>query len=211
MELLAWSHSHREVFQAGVSKLVAAMSDPQRIRRQQILREAEGYLDLITVFGDRMPCRPDVRDTLAQRVLDTLDRIDNPGGLKGQILYLRGQALRATEQYVQAVPALREAAEFEPQNIHIRLSLAWCYKRCRRLDLAIQALEEAIEADPGYAIIHYNLACYWSLAGNVKLAVAYLSQAFDLEPNYRELVPRERDFDPIRKHPHFQALTTVIV
>ena len=33
------------------------MSDPNRIRRQQILREAEGYLDLITVFGDRMPCR----------------------------------------------------------------------------------------------------------------------------------------------------------
>ena len=28
------------------------MTDPQRIRRQKILREAEGYLDLITVFGD---------------------------------------------------------------------------------------------------------------------------------------------------------------
>jgi len=27
------------------------MSDSSRIRRQQILREAEGYLDLITVFG----------------------------------------------------------------------------------------------------------------------------------------------------------------
>jgi tetratricopeptide (TPR) repeat protein len=187
------------------------MSDPQRIRRQQILREAEGYLDLITVFGDRMPCRPDVRDVLAQRVVDTLARIENPGGLKGHMLFLRGQALRAMEEFVQAVPPLREAAELEPQNIHIRLSLAWCYKRCRRLDLAIQTLEEAIEADPGYAIIHYNLACYWSLAGNAKLAVKFLSQAFDLEPNYRDLVPHERDFDPVRNHPHFQALTVVIV
>ncbi len=187
------------------------MSDPHRIRRQQILREAEGYLDLITVFGDRMPCRPDVRDTLAQRVLETLDRIDFPGGLQGNILFLRGQALRAMEQFAEAVVPLREAAEIEPQNIHIRLALAWCYKRCRRLDLAIQALEEALDADGAYAIIHYNLACYWSLAGNVKLAVTFLTQAFELEPNYRDHVHGERDFDPIRNHPHFQALTVVIV
>jgi tetratricopeptide (TPR) repeat protein len=187
------------------------MSDPLRIRRQQILREAEGYLDLITVFGERMPCRPGVRDSVARRILDTLDRIDNPGGLKGHVLYLRGQALRAMERYVEAVPPLSEAAEIEPQNIHIRLSLAWCYKRCRRLDLAIQTLEDALESDPAYAIVHYNLACYWSLAGNVKLAVAYLSQAFDLEPEYRDHVQHEVDFDPIRNHPHFQALTTVIV
>ena len=187
------------------------MSEPHRIRRQQILREAEGYLDLITVFGDRMPSRPDVRDRMARRVLETLDRIENPGGFKGQILFLRGQAYRAMERYVEAVPALREAAELEPQNIHFRLSLAWCYKRCKRLDLAIQALEEAMEIDPAYAIVHYNLACYWSLAGNVKLAVAFLSQAFELEPDYRDLVYRESDFDPIRNHPHFQALTSVIV
>jgi tetratricopeptide (TPR) repeat protein len=187
------------------------MSDPNRIRRQQILREAEGYLDLITVFGDRMPCKPDVRDSLANRVLSTLDRIDNPGGMKAHILFLRGQALRSMDRFVEAVPLLREAAEYEPQNVHIRLSLAWCYKRCRRLDLAIQALEEALEADSSLPIVHYNLACYWSLAGNVKLAVTYLSQAFDLEPDYRDHVNRESDFDPIRNHPHFLALTGVIV
>jgi tetratricopeptide (TPR) repeat protein len=187
------------------------MSDPNRIRRQQILREAEGYLDLITVFGEKMPCRPDVRDTLAGRVLSTLDRVENPGGLKAHILFLRGQALRAMDRFVEAVPLLREAAEYEPQNVHIRLSLAWCYKRCRRLDLAIQALEEALEADASHAIVHYNLACYWSLAGNVKLAVTYLAQAFDMEPEYRDLIHSEHDFDPIRNHPHFLALTGVIV
>jgi Flp pilus assembly protein TadD len=187
------------------------MSDPNRIRRQQILREAEGYLDLITVFGDKMPCRPDARDSLARRAMATLDRVENPGGLKAHVLFLRGQALRAMEEFGEAVKMFREAAEYEPQNIHIRLALGWCYKRCRRLDLAIQALEEALEADASHAILHYNLACYWSLAGNVKLAVTYLSQAFDLEPEYRDLVHCERDFDPIRNHPHFQALTSVIV
>ena len=187
------------------------MSDSNRLRRQQILREAEGYLDLITVFGDRWPCRLDSRDRIALRVLATLDRIEAPGGMLGQISYLRGQALRAMQRYNDAVVPLALAAELEPQNVHVRLALAWCYKRCRRLDLAIQALEEALEADPAYAIVHYNLACYWSLANNAKLALLYLSQAFDLDPEYREMVGKERDFDPIRHHPHFQSLTSVIV
>lgn len=187
------------------------MSDPARIRRQQILREAEGYLDLITVFGERWPCRGAARDRLAERVLSTLDRIDNPGGLQAHIYFLRGQSLRAMERYAEAVVPLREAAELEPENIHVRLALGWCFKRCQRLDLAIQTLEEAIEAEPSQAILHYNLACYWSLAGNAKLACTFLAQAFELEPDYRDLVARERDFDGIRSNPHFLALTTVIV
>ena len=187
------------------------MSDPNRIRRQQILREAEGYLDLITVFGSRWPCSPNARDQVAERVLVTLDRIDNPGGLLAHILFLRGQAFRTMERFGDAVKPLREAADLEPENYHIRLALGWCYKRIGRIDMAIEALQEALDAKPNIAIIHYNLACYWSLAGNVKLACSYLSQAFDLQPEYRELVGSERDFDPIRKHPYFQSLTSVIV
>jgi tetratricopeptide (TPR) repeat protein len=187
------------------------MSDPARIRRQQILREAEGYLDLITAFGDRWPSRPEARDPLGERVLSSLDRIDNPGGLHAHILFLRGQAFRAMQRYSDAVKPLVEATELEPENIHVRLALAWCYKRCRRLDLAIQSLEEILETEPAHAILHYNLACYWSLAGNAKQACSFLAQAFELQPDYRDLVQNEADFDSIRSHPHFLALTTVIV
>jgi tetratricopeptide (TPR) repeat protein len=187
------------------------MSDSSRLRRQKILREAEGYLDLITVFGDEWPCRPDARNRLADRVLRTLDRIETPGGMQAHILFLRGQVFRAMQRYAEAIGPLTAAAELEPQNIHVRIALAWCYKRCQRLDLAIQALEEALEADPAYAIVHYNMACYWSLAGNVKLAVSYLSQAFEFEPDYRDKVAKEKDFDPIRNHPYFQSLTSVSV
>ncbi len=187
------------------------MSDFSRIRRQQILREAEGCLDLIGLFNDRWALSSATRDAVARRAIETLQRIENPGGLKGQILFLQGQALRHMERYPDAVAPLREAAEYEPQNVHIRLALAWCYKRCRRLDLAIETLESALEAEPALAILHYNLACYWSLAGNPKVAISYLAQALDLEPNYRDMLNDEADFDPIRGHPHFQALTEVIV
>ena len=187
------------------------MSDFSRIRRQQILREAEGCLELVNLFADRWPLSPATRDAISARAIETLKRIENPGGLKGQILFLQGQALRHMQRFTEAVAPLREAAEYEPQNVHIRLALAWCYKRCRRLDLAIEALESALEIDPALAILHYNLACYWSLAGNSKVAISYLTQAIDLEPNYRDTLQDEADFDPIRGHPHFQALSAVIV
>lgn len=187
------------------------MSDFSRIRRQQILREAEGCLELVNLFADRWPLSPATRDGIARRAIETLKRIDNPGGLKGQVLFLQGQALRHMQRYTEAVAPMREAAECEPQNVHVRLALAWCYKRCRRLDLAIEALESALEIEPALAILHYNLACYWSLAGNAKVAISYLIQALDLEPNYRDMLQDESDFDPIRRHPHFQALSAVIV
>ena len=187
------------------------MANSSRIQKQKLLREAEGYLDLITVFADQWPPAPDVRDRLARRALDVLADLNLRTGNQAHVLYLTGQAFRAMERYADAVEPLNKACDLDPENLHYWLALAWCYKRSSRLDLAIEALEEALEADDTEAIVHYNLACYWSLANNAKLAVAYLSRAFDLEADFRDLVPTESDFDPIRRHPDFLALTSVIV
>jgi Flp pilus assembly protein TadD len=182
-----------------------------RVRRQHLLREAEGYLDLLMVFADQWPLRAEVRDPLGERVLATLDLLEHDHGRRGHILYLRGQALRAMQRFSEAVVPLKESSEQAPENLHVWLALGWCYKRSGRLDLAIQALEDAMAIDPSQAIIYYNLACYWALAKNAKLAVAYLGRAFDLEPNYRDMVAQEQDFDLIRSHRDFQSLTSVIV
>lgn len=183
----------------------------QRVRRQQLLREAEGYLDLMMVFAEQWPLQPAVRDRIGERVLETLDKIDEHGGRRAQRLYLRGQALRAMHRFVEAIIPLKESAEHDPDNLSVWLALGWCHKRCGRLDLAIQALEDAMNVDPNQGIIYYNLACYWALAKNPKLSVAYLTRAFDLDPNYRDLIAEERDFDPIRGNREFQSLTSVIV
>ena len=193
------------------SKSVPVVSAYQRIRRQQLMREAEGYLDLLMVFADQWDPTPESRDRLAQRAIDVLSQLEETDGRRAQILYLKGQALRAMERYTEAIAPLCESAELDPENIHVWLALGWCQKRSGRLDLAIQALEEALAADSSEAIVHYNLACYWSLANNAKLAVAYLSRAFDIDCNFRDLVAEETDFDPLRNHPDFLALTSVIV
>jgi len=57
----------------------------------------------------------------------------------------------------------------------------------------------------------YNLACYHSLAGDVPAAIENLTQAIALDDRYRDLTGTERDFDPIRTDPRFQAATHVTV
>ena len=187
------------------------MSLCQRVLRDQLIREADGYLELVTVFADLWELPPDVRNRLAQRALAVLRRLDKCDQEDAYVFYLRGLALRAMERYEEAIVPLREAADLEPDNIHAYLALGWCYKRIDWLDLAIEALEEAFSIDPRQAIIHYNLACYWSLSGNTNLALAYLASAFEIDASYKELVAKETDFDPIREHPDFQELTSVIV
>jgi len=181
------------------------------IRRQQILREAEGYLDLAMACADQLPLTEPVRNRLAQRALSALAQVERSRSNKSRCSYLKGQALRVMERYPEAIEYFESALELDHENLHIWLALGWCHKRVGKLDMAIQSLEEALACEPGEAIIYYNLACFWSLANNVKLALEYLSRAFSLDPEYRELIGGEHDFDPIRSDPRFQELTSVIV
>lgn len=174
---------------------VNAVIASNRIRVQRLLREAEGYLEL----------------GLPQQALNVLAGITDPGTSRGHLLQLRGEALRAQEQWPAAATALQQAADLMPSNIPCWLSLGWCLKRAGQLDLAIHALEQARESDAAQAIVHYNLACYMSLAGRKDEALHCLSQAIQLQPEVRDLVNDESDFDPIRSDPEFQALTSIIV
>ena len=192
----------------GVSQQVSGYD---RIRRQLLLREAEGYLDLITVFADRWPPTAETRDVIAQRALEILCKVELTGRDVAYALYLQGQALRSMECYREALVPLQASADDDPANVHVWLALAWCYKRIHRIDLAIEALEEALDIDSSEAIVYYNLACYWSLAGNVHHALHHLSVAFDIDSNFRDLVAEEADFDAIRSDPNFRSLVSVIV
>jgi tetratricopeptide (TPR) repeat protein len=188
----------------------------QRIRLQQIIREAEGYLELSLLFARDFDTSL-ARKLVTPRALETLAKIDATGNFRGHALYLQGEALRSLERYAEAVQPLREASELDPENIQIWLALGWCYKRSGRLDLAIESMERAMEVSDDAldvekyrALLHYNLACYWSLAGNKAHALEYLSKAFDADPDYRDRVGSEPDFDPLRSDPDFQALTSLL-
>lgn len=164
-----------------------------RIRRTRIQREAEGYLEL------GMP----------ESALQTLGRLGDPATFNSHALYLWGEGLRAMQRYFEAIMPLRRAAKAAPNDIHVRVSLGWCYKRTGRLDLAIDTLEQALIVEPDVALLRYNLACYLSLAGQKRRALHYLSQALAINLTFRELAESEPDFDPMRADPEFQSLCGV--
>jgi len=137
------------------------MSAHDRIRRQQFVLQAEGYLEL------GMPLH----------ALDALARFGPSETLSDHALYLKGEALRALGRFREAIGPLARAAQGDPGNIHVWLALGWCYKRSGRIDLAIESLEQALVAEPGDALINYNLACYWSVANNKRQALAYLQRS----------------------------------
>jgi Flp pilus assembly protein TadD len=148
---------------------------------------------------------------LAQRTLAVVDHLGENATVSPQIQLIKGQALRTMERFKEALEPLSAAAESDPQNIDTWLALGWCHKRTGRLDLAIEALEEALDLQPGSALVNYNLACYWSLARNKRQALEYLSQALSLDNGFRNLIDGERDFDPLRNDPDFQAVTSISV
>lgn len=174
------------------------MPEHIRLRYTQILKEAEGYLEL----------------DLPEQALQTLARAGEGGTFRGHVLYLRGEALRALERYSEALEVLRQAADLSPSNVHVWLALGWCYKRTGRIDLAIDALERAQETEPDAstaALLDYNLACYWSLAGQKDRALNSLARALAADSHFRDLVGSEPDFDSLRSDPDFRELTSIIV
>ena len=172
-----------------------AVVPSRRIRLNKVQREAEGYLEL----------------GLPHLALDVLTRLGDPVDFGPTTLYLWGETLRALGRYRDAIEPLQRASQADPENIHIWLALAWCHKRTGRIDLAVEAISSALVADPNEALLHYNLACYLSMSGEKNRALGHLSQALSLDPDYRRLIDDERDFDPIRTDPEFQAITSIIV
>lgn len=182
-----------------------------RVKRKQLIREAEGYLDLMMVFEDRWPLDLALKKQMADRVIRCLTKINKPLGHKPYILFLKGQACLSCNRFKQALHHLKQSVKLDAENIHTHIALAWCYKRTDQLDLAIATLQEATQLDNSCAIAHYNLACYYALQNKAPNSVMHLAIALDLNNDYRQHIATESDFDPIRTDPGFLAATTLIV
>jgi len=187
------------------------MTTMPRVRRQMILRHAAGYIELGELLVDGESPVPPSAHRLLERALETLGDLPEDVQNQPDACLLQGEALRALGDWERALVPLGRAAEAAPGRLEAWLGLGWCLKRLGRLSDAIEALERGHRASPRQAIVLYNLACYHSLAGNVPAAIENLTQAIALDDRYRDLTGTERDFDPIRSDPRFQAATHVTV
>jgi tetratricopeptide (TPR) repeat protein len=187
------------------------MSTAPRLLAPRILRHAAGYVELAEMLVDGESPVPPSACRLLHRALDTLDELPTEARGAAEASLLEGEALRALGDWERALVPLARVAEAKPRRLEAWLGLGWCLKRLGRLDEAIRMLQRGRDASPSQAIVLYNLACYHSLAGDVPAAIENLTQAIALDDRYRDLTGTERDFDPIRTDPRFQAATHVTV
>ena len=180
-------------------------------RRQAILREASGYIELGELLVQADAPIPPHAEKLLHRGLAALDLLPEPTRSRADARLLEGEALRALGRFEEAIVPLTAVADKHPERIEAWLGLGWCLKRLGRLDAAIDMLRKGLEASPRQPILFYNLACYYSLDGNVPAAVEHLTHAIALDDRFRDLTQIEPDFDPIRKDPRFVAVTHVTV
>lgn len=189
----------------------ASMDTFPRPRRQMLLGQAAGCIELAELLVDGEGPPPASAARLLRRALATLAELPPADRLEAEVRLLEGEALRALGEWQAAVEPLEAAAAGAPTEPASWLGLGWCLKRLGRLDDAIAALERGRAVSPREPILMYNLACYHSLAGNVPAAIENLTQAIALDARFRDLTGSERDFDPIRSDPRFVAVTHVTV
>lgn len=182
----------------------------KKIRRENLIQQAEGYLDLVLCLEDRWSLPQPLVDRISGKALETLDRVDAQTGRRSHIELLRGQAFRLQNRYREALEAYRQSLATDSENVHALVGSAWCHKRLGDLQAAIDDLEQALQLQPRQPLILYNLACYWSLLGNVDRCCDCMQQALDLDDRLRVYVDNESDFDPVRDDPRFQSCCSAL-
>ena len=90
------------------------MTTAQRVQRKQLIREAEGYLELMTLFDGSWPLDIATKQTFAKRALQALEQVKRPLGHKPHLLFLKGQICRVVEEYARAVNYLQQSAQLDP-------------------------------------------------------------------------------------------------
>ncbi|HCK70913.1 MAG TPA: hypothetical protein DHW38_04985 [Planctomycetaceae bacterium] len=186
------------------------MWDGRFVDQDFLIREADGYLDLVQSLSDRFPVQQSTSDRIADKVLERIDKLGPSYRSRPDALLIEGNALRLKQQFAEAIVVLEQSCELEPKNLGVYISLAWCQKRNDQLDDAINTLKRALVVDELEPTIAYNLSCYYSLKQDVSQAVDYIALALALEPAFRNLIGDEPDFDPVRDNPTFLEAISVI-
>ncbi|WP_203328950.1 TPR end-of-group domain-containing protein [Candidatus Laterigemmans baculatus] len=190
--------------------MISEYNTPRVLQRQRI-REAEGLLELATGPAARLGLRPALRRRLARRALALVVRHRVGGDDAWRRDLVIGQALRLCRNYTAAIGPLWSAVSRNPDSREAWIALGWCLKRMGEIDRAAAVLAQAVEMIPDDALLHFNFACYLGRLGQAEMAVSELLWAFDLNPDLRARIDGEPDFDPIRLHASFRALTQLPV
>lgn len=107
----------------------------------------------------------------------------------------------------QRVAELRAVAEANPYDARAARRLAFALREADRLDESRVWFERVVGLNGESPGDMYNLACLYAITGNTERGLDWLEKALDRGFTEDETILNDRDMDPLRTSPRFQAIT----
>ncbi len=126
-----------------------------------------------------------------------LDKIDPFNRAAPEVLALRIAIYSGLEKWELMQEIAKRLADFQPDDIHWTISLAYATRRANSIEAAREILSNAEPRFPREAIIKYNLACYYCQLGEIEHAKNYLKKAFEIDLNWRIAALEDDDLKPL--------------
>lgn len=96
---------------------------------------------------------------------------------------LKGNFLRYSEQYLQAITAYQQALEFNPSDAVSWRNIGICYEQTEQVEAAEDAFAEALALNPDDAVTLNYLGYWWADENrNLDKAITYIQKAVSLRP-----------------------------
>lgn len=184
------------------------MSDSatDRLVSRKYLENAQGYLELASLFEDRWELPPALKSVLATHARHSLNLAWRDHLDPVTWYLLRGQAFRLQGNLDHALSLWQLACQHGPDHIEAHLQLAAGFQEQQDWPAAILALQVGLERHPAQSRLWYALARCHCQAGQDEECLDCLTKALRLSPSLRSAIEDEPDLIPIRSHPRFLAL-----
>lgn len=124
-----------------------------------------------------------------------------------QALNGKGATYAFLGRYDEGITLIQKALKLKPDFVYGHFNLGLANELASRWDEAIAAYHSALALDAKDVWSYYGIASIYGRQGNVENVVTYLSQAIALDPDVKAVAKDEKDFDPVKNDPRFQALT----
>ena len=109
-------------------------------------------------------------------------------------------------RYDEGVTLIKQAIQLKPDFVYARFNLGLAYELAGNYEESILSYKEALKLDAKDVWSYYGIASIYGRRGDVEQVIEWLRPAIALEPEVKAVAREEKDFDPVRKDLHFEAL-----
>ena len=148
---------------------------------QQYWQSAVGYVEL-GMFADAN---------------SELEKIDPFCRAAPEVLAVRIAIYHGLQKWELMAEIAKRLADFQPDDVQWRISLAYATRRADSIKAAKQILLNAESKFPNEAIIKDNLACYFCQTADIETAKNYLKKAFEIDSTWRLKALDDEDLRPL--------------